>query len=190
MCPIFPCAGAGALTHCEGSRPTPHTIYACVRVLGVRCWGLALSVEGIGCVMREWRDEVRLGIIKLLSCWSRVPGRSPFPVRGRWNDEWVFRDGAILTFGNGTVRALISCRVLGDVGGCGMAEKWCRSTTLNTPALEMLFKSSRFDTERSLCERDFPDPPAGRLSRVVIIASACGLRRELGSRVLTKVTKI
>jgi hypothetical protein len=28
MCPIFPCAGAGAFTHCEGSRPTPHTMYA------------------------------------------------------------------------------------------------------------------------------------------------------------------
>ena len=26
MCPIFPCAGAGALTHCDGSRPTPHTM--------------------------------------------------------------------------------------------------------------------------------------------------------------------
>jgi len=28
MCPIFPCAGAGAFTHCDGSRPTPHTMYA------------------------------------------------------------------------------------------------------------------------------------------------------------------
>lgn len=26
MCPILPWAGAGALTHCEGSRPTPHTM--------------------------------------------------------------------------------------------------------------------------------------------------------------------
>jgi hypothetical protein len=26
ICPILPCAGAGALTHCDGSRPTPHTI--------------------------------------------------------------------------------------------------------------------------------------------------------------------
>lgn len=36
ICPIFPCDGAGALTHCDGSRPTPHTMYACVNVLGVR----------------------------------------------------------------------------------------------------------------------------------------------------------
>ena len=26
MWPIFPWAGAGALTHCEGSRPTPQTM--------------------------------------------------------------------------------------------------------------------------------------------------------------------
>lgn len=26
MCPIFPWLGAGALTHCDGSLPTPHTI--------------------------------------------------------------------------------------------------------------------------------------------------------------------
>lgn len=26
MCPILPCAGAGALTHCDGSLPTPHTM--------------------------------------------------------------------------------------------------------------------------------------------------------------------
>ena len=26
MCPILPWAGAGAFTHCDGSRPTPHTM--------------------------------------------------------------------------------------------------------------------------------------------------------------------
>ena len=26
MCPIFPWAGGGAFTHCDGSRPTPHTM--------------------------------------------------------------------------------------------------------------------------------------------------------------------
>lgn len=70
-------------------------------VFGVRCWGLEERVDGMGCVMREWRDEVRLGMMRLLSAaWSRVPGRpSRSPVRGRWNDEWVLRDGAILARG-------------------------------------------------------------------------------------------
>ncbi len=49
--------------------------------------------------MREWREEVRLGMMRLLSAWSRVPGRpSRSPVRGRWKEEWVFREGAILSF--------------------------------------------------------------------------------------------
>ncbi len=26
MCPVFPCTVGGAFTHCDGSRPTPHTI--------------------------------------------------------------------------------------------------------------------------------------------------------------------
>lgn len=26
MWPILPCAGGGAFTHCDGSRPTPHTM--------------------------------------------------------------------------------------------------------------------------------------------------------------------
>lgn len=62
--------------------------------MGVRCCGLTLSVEGIGWVMREWREEVRLGMMRLLSPWSRVLGRSL--VRGRVNDEWALREGAIL----------------------------------------------------------------------------------------------
>lgn len=97
MCPIFPWAGAGALTHCEGSRPTPHTIYACVSVLGARCCGLTFSVDGIGWVIREWRDEVRLGMIRLVSPWSRVPGRaSRSLVRGREKEGCVLNDGAIV----------------------------------------------------------------------------------------------
>ena len=95
MWPILPWLGAGAFTHWDGSRPTPHTMYAWVSVLGVRCWGLMLRVEGIGWVMREWRDDVRLGMTRLLSPWSRVPGR-PSPVRGRVKDEWAVREGAIV----------------------------------------------------------------------------------------------
>jgi CO dehydrogenase/acetyl-CoA synthase beta subunit len=42
-----------------------------------------LRVDGIGWVMREWRDEVRLGMIRLASA-SRVTGRaSRSLVRGR-----------------------------------------------------------------------------------------------------------
>ena len=69
-------------------------------VLGVRCWGFAPSVEGMGCVILEWRDEVRLGMIKALSPWSRVslvlgrPSRSP--VRGLVKDEWALREGGML----------------------------------------------------------------------------------------------
>jgi hypothetical protein len=48
MCPIFPCAGAGAFTHCEGSLPTPHTMYAWVNVLGLFAPCLTFSVEGSG----------------------------------------------------------------------------------------------------------------------------------------------
>jgi hypothetical protein len=88
MCPILPCDGAGAFTHCEGSRPTPHTMYACVSVLGLRAPCLTLSVEGSGCVILECREEVRLGMIRLWSALSRVGGRSP--VRGR-----RLSDGAI-----------------------------------------------------------------------------------------------
>ena len=44
-----------------------------------------LSVDGMGCVIREWREEVRLGIMRECSPRSRVVGlsRSPFRVRGR-----------------------------------------------------------------------------------------------------------
>ena len=84
MCAILPCAGAGALTHCEGSRPTPQTMYACVNVFGLLTPGLTVNVDGSGCVIREWREEVRLGMMRLwsvLSLFSLVGGRSP--VRGR-----------------------------------------------------------------------------------------------------------
>ena len=70
-------------------------------VLGVRCCGFIPSVEGIGCVILEWRDEVRLGMIKALSPWSRVslvlgrPSRSP--VRGLVKEEWALREGGMLT---------------------------------------------------------------------------------------------
>lgn len=93
MCPIFPCSGAGAFTHCDGSRPTPHTIYAWVNVLGVRWAGLTANVDGMGWVIREWREEVRLGMTRELS-WSRVAGRSL--VGGRTKEECSLRDGPIL----------------------------------------------------------------------------------------------
>lgn len=61
----------------------------------MRCCGLTFRVEGIGWVMRECRDDVRLGMTRLLSPWSRVLGR-PSPVRGRVKDEWAVRDGAMV----------------------------------------------------------------------------------------------
>lgn len=70
-----------------------------MRVLGVRCWGLMFRVEGIGCVIREWSEDVRLGMMRLLSPWSRVLGRaSRSPVRGLVKDEWALREGAIVGF--------------------------------------------------------------------------------------------
>jgi hypothetical protein len=57
-----------------------------------------LRVEGIGCVMRECSEEVRLGISRFWSGpWSRVlglPSRSL--VRGRVKEEWVFNEGGIM----------------------------------------------------------------------------------------------
>ena len=81
MCPIFPCVGAGALTHCDGSLPTPHTIYACVNVLGAFCTGFCCAiVPGVGWTIRECNEDVRFGITKLSS--SRLIGRDS-PERGR-----------------------------------------------------------------------------------------------------------
>jgi hypothetical protein len=53
----------------------------------------------MGWVMRECRDEVRLGMMRLLSpCWSRVRGRpSRSPVRGRVKEVCAVREGAIST---------------------------------------------------------------------------------------------
>lgn len=51
----------------------------------------------MGCVIREWREEVRLGIIRECSPCSRVVGlsRSPLRVRGR-GEKVSLIDGAIL----------------------------------------------------------------------------------------------
>ena len=88
---ILPCGGGGAFTHCEGSRPTPHTIYAWVKVFGVRCDVLTLSVAGIGWVIRLCSDDVRLGIGRGLSLDSpRVTGLSP--VFGRMKEGLGERD--------------------------------------------------------------------------------------------------
>jgi hypothetical protein len=114
MCPILPCDGAGALTHCEGSRPTPHTMYACVNVFGLRAPCLTFSVEGSGWVILECKEEVRLGMIRLWSALSRVGGRSP--VRGR-----RLSDGAI-----------VNCWC-----ACIFLEPWeCRRGTVASKAIE------------------------------------------------------
>jgi hypothetical protein len=83
MCPILPWLGAGALTHCDGSLPTPHTMYACVKVFGLLAPWRTFNVEGRGWVILEWSDEVRLGMIRLWSPLSLVGGRSRSLVRGR-----------------------------------------------------------------------------------------------------------
>lgn len=51
---------------------------------------LTFKVEGSGWVILEWRDEVRLGMMRLWSALSLVGGRSLAPVRGR-----RLREGAI-----------------------------------------------------------------------------------------------
>jgi len=97
MCAIFPWAGVGALTHCDGSRPTPQTKYACVRVFGVLGCTLIFNVEGIGWVILLCSDDVRLGIGKGLSSAPLVTGRSALlsEVRGRTKDDWLRSDGDI-----------------------------------------------------------------------------------------------
>lgn len=51
----------------------------------------------MGWVIREWREEVRLGIIRECSPCSRVVGlsRSPFRVRGR-GEKVSLSEGAML----------------------------------------------------------------------------------------------
>ena len=57
-----------------------------------------MRVDGIGCVMREWRDDVRLGMMRLLSA-SRVTGRaSRSLVLGRVNEACALREGGMLTY--------------------------------------------------------------------------------------------
>lgn len=54
----------------------------------------------MGWVMRECSEEVRLGITRDWSVWSRVPGRpSRSPVRGRTKEVCVLREGAIVVVG-------------------------------------------------------------------------------------------
>ena len=118
--PILPCAGGGAFTHCDGSRPTPHTIYACVSVLGVRWLGFTLSCDGIGWVMREWSDEVRLGITSELSPW--VGGRSR--VEGRTNTEWSRSDGPMLPLSRCFAMYHTRC---GSGSGVGVTPRWPHS---------------------------------------------------------------
>ena len=54
--------------------------------------------------MRECREEVLLGMIRLVSVWSRVPGRpSRSLVRGRTNEEWLLSDGPMIAVRGGLV---------------------------------------------------------------------------------------
>lgn len=48
--------------------------------------------------MREWREDVRLGIIRECSPWSRVAGLSDClsRVRGRTKDVWSRNEGPIV----------------------------------------------------------------------------------------------
>lgn len=65
-------------------------------------------MEGIGWVMRECSDEVRLGMVSEGSPWSVVPGRSR--VDGRMKDGWSLRVGDMAAVerspGGGGERAL------------------------------------------------------------------------------------
>lgn len=65
-------------------------MYAWVSVLGLRAPCLTFNVEGSGWVIREWREDVRLGIMRLWSVLSLVGGRSS-RVRGR-----RVKDGAMV----------------------------------------------------------------------------------------------
>lgn len=51
----------------------------------------------MGCVMRECREDVRLGIMRECSPWSVVAGLSDClsRVRGRTKDVWSRREGPI-----------------------------------------------------------------------------------------------
>jgi hypothetical protein len=50
--------------------------------------------------MRECREDVLLGMIRLVSPWSRVPGRpSRSLVRGRTKEEWLLSDGPMIAVG-------------------------------------------------------------------------------------------
>lgn len=61
----------------------------------MRWTGFKFRVDGIGWVIRECNDEVRLGITRELSTWSLVTGRSL--VEGRTKDEWSLSEGAMMT---------------------------------------------------------------------------------------------
>jgi hypothetical protein len=54
-----------------------------------------LRVDGMGWVMRECSDDVRLGTTSEFSPSPRVVGRSR--VDGRTKDEWSLKDGPIVT---------------------------------------------------------------------------------------------
>jgi len=79
------------------------------------------KVEGIGCVMREWREEVLLGITRFWSPWSRVPGRpSRSPVLGRTKEAWLLSEGAMTAKDQETlVKATVSCSR--GTGGLGVS---------------------------------------------------------------------
>lgn len=83
------------------------------------------NVEGMGCVIRECSEEVRLGMIRLLSAWSRVPGRpSRSPVRGRTNEACVLSEGAIASICSCRFRGY--WRIKGGSGAALMLDRYIR----------------------------------------------------------------
>lgn len=53
----------------------------------------------MGCVILECSDDVRLGMIRLLSPWSRVVGRaSRSLVRGRVKEVCAVSEGAMFAY--------------------------------------------------------------------------------------------
>ncbi len=70
------------------------------------------KVEGIGCVIRECREDVLLGITRFWSPWSRVAGRpSRSPVLGRTKEAWLLNEGAMIAEDQDTrVKSSYVCR--------------------------------------------------------------------------------
>lgn len=107
----------------------------------------AIKVEGIGCVMREWREDVRLGTIPTSTCWSRVPGRVFSRVAGLTKELWSRSEGAMATV-RWTVPSTRSVgeyervttglkRELGFPVGGGRSDSFCREAICGSRPMDM-----------------------------------------------------